>query len=76
MGGHLCVINLEVGGGQDAGLDLAQGLANLVHGLVHSHDRSPSCPFQPPMLAIRTGQHAIYQLPACSPRLRPVAGHQ
>lgn len=58
------MVDLEAGAGEHASLDLAQDLAHLVHGLVHSHDRSPCGPLQPPMLAICASQHAVNQLPA------------
>ena len=58
------MINFEAGGGQDAGLDLAQDVADLVHGLVLGHDRGPCSALQPPMFAICTAQHAVDQLPA------------
>lgn len=60
------MVDLEAGAGEHASLDLAQDLAHLVHGLVHSHDWSPCRPLQPPMLAICTSQHAVNQLPAGS----------
>ena len=60
------MVNLESRSGQDTGLDLAQGLADLVHGLVHYHDRGTRGPFQPAMLAVSAAQHAVYQAPAAS----------
>ncbi len=63
---YLSVVDLESRSGQDTGLDLAQGLADLVHGLVHYHDGGTGGPFQPAMLAIGAAQHAVYQPPATS----------
>ncbi len=63
---YLGVVNLESRSGQDTGLNLAQGLADLVHGLVHYHDGGTSGSFQPAMLAIGAAQHAVYQAPAPS----------
>ena len=63
---YLSVVNLESRSGQDTGLDLAQGLADLVHGLVHYHDGGTRGPFQPTMLAVSAAQHAVYQAPAAS----------
>ena len=63
---YLSVVNLESRSGQDTGLDLAQGLADLVHGLVHYHDGGTRGPFQPAMLAVSAAQHAVYQAPAAS----------
>ena len=63
---YLSVVNLESRSGQDTGLDLAQGLADLVHGLVHYHDGGTCGPFQPAMLAVSAAQHAVYQAPAVS----------
>ena len=69
---YLSVVNLESRSGQDTGLDLAQGLADLVHGLVHYHDGGTRGPFQPAMLAVSTAQHAVYQAPAASPSTHPL----
>ncbi len=63
---YLSMVDLESRSGQDAGLDVAQSLADLVHGLVHYHDGGPSTSFQPAMLAIGAAQHAVYQPPATS----------
>ncbi len=64
---YLSVVDLESRSGQDTGLDLAQGLADLVHGLVHYHDGGTCCSFQPAVLAVGAAQHAIYQSPAPLP---------
>lgn len=61
---YLSMVDLESRSGQDTGLDLAQSLADLVHGLVHYHDGGTCGPFQPTMLAVRAAQHAVYQPPA------------
>ena len=63
---YLSVVDLESRCGQDTGLDLAQSLADLVHGLVHYHDRGTRGSFQPAMLAVGAAQHAVYQPPAPS----------
>ncbi len=63
---YLGVVDLESRSGQDTGLDLAQSLADLVHGLVHYHDGGTRGSFQPAVLAISAAQHAVYQAPALS----------
>lgn len=64
MFAHLGMINLEGRCGQHASLNLAQDLADLVHGLVHRHDGDPGRPLQPPVLAVCALQHTINQVPA------------